>query len=66
MNIIVNEKTRDIPDGATIETLLKVLEISPEGIAVELNRQIVPLTRHNVTFLKADDTVEIVRMVGGG
>ncbi|VAV84018.1 hypothetical protein MNBD_DELTA01-476 [hydrothermal vent metagenome] len=66
MNITVNEKDKDIPYGSTIETLLKLLDITPDGIAVEMNKQVIPKTRHNVTFLREDDHIEIIQMVGGG
>lgn len=66
MKITVNQRHRELPEGTTLETLLMLLDIKPQGIAIELNQNIIPITRHNVTFLKQDDVVEIVRMVGGG
>ncbi|VAW35262.1 hypothetical protein MNBD_DELTA02-970 [hydrothermal vent metagenome] len=66
MKITVNEKSREIPNGSTIETLLMILNISPNGVAVEMNRQVIPKTRHNVTFLRDEDNIEIIQMVGGG
>ncbi len=66
MNITVNGEAKDIPYGSTIETLLMILDISPNGIAVEMNKQVVPKTRHNVTFLRDEDNIEIIQMVGGG
>ncbi len=66
MDITVNGKEKDIPYGSTIETLLMILDISPNGIAVEMNKQVIPKTRHNVTFLRDEDNIEIIQMVGGG
>ncbi len=66
MKITVNEEDKEIPYGSTIETLLKILDITVEGIAVEMNKQVIPKTRHNVTFLRDDDKIEIIQMVGGG
>jgi sulfur carrier protein len=66
MKIKVNGDIKELPDGATIDALLEMLSIKALGIAVEVNREIVPKRLLSVTALKEDDAVEIVRMVGGG
>ena len=45
---------------------MPTLSIKREGIAVDLNREIVPRRLLGSTVLKEGDTLEIVRMVGGG
>jgi len=50
----------------TVLGLLNELDIKPQGIAVELNLEIVSKSKYNETVLKDRDKVEIVRMVGGG
>jgi sulfur carrier protein len=66
MKIKVNGDIKELPDGATIDALLELLSIKALGIAVEVNREIVPKRLLSVTALKEGDAVEIVRMVGGG
>lgn len=62
----INGERRDIGQGATVSELLNELDIKPQGIAVELNLEIVSKSKYDETVLKDGDKVEIVRMVGGG
>lgn len=66
MKIRVNGHVRDVEDGMTIKGLLAALDIKPQGIAVDINREIVPKSRFEETFIREDDVIEIVRMTGGG
>ena len=66
MKISINGKETTVENGATIEKLLVSLGVKPEGIAVELNKEIVPRTTHALTIIKENDTIEIIRMTGGG
>jgi len=65
MEITINGKKRKIDDGSTVEQLLR--ELAFKGpLAVELNRQVCPKSKHRQTFLKDGDVLEIVTIVGGG
>ena len=66
MKIRVNGETIEVKEKAAIPDLFERLGIRPPGIAVELNGEIVPRSRHQETMLKENDSVEIVRMAGGG
>ncbi len=66
MKITVNGEEKQIDDGMTVNGLLDNLKISPVGIAVEVNREIIPRTEHPETTLCEGDKLEIIRMVGGG
>ncbi|MBI5894103.1 MAG: sulfur carrier protein ThiS [Deltaproteobacteria bacterium] len=66
VKIKVNGKDKIISDNTTVEKFLEELNIKPQGIAVELNLEIVPKSRYVETILKDGDKVEIVQMVGGG
>ncbi len=66
MKIRVNGKERDIEEGMTVKGLLVALDIKPQGIAVDINKEIVPKSRFEETFIRQDDVIEIVRMTGGG
>lgn len=66
MKIRVNGQARDVEDGVTVKGLLAALDIKPQGIAIDINREIVPKSRFEETLIKEDDVIEIVRMTGGG
>ena len=66
MIIRLNGETKEVSEGTTVERLLDLFEIKRAGIAVDLNREIVPKRLHSETVLKDGDSVEVVRMVGGG
>jgi sulfur carrier protein len=65
MNIRVNGIDRDTPTGTTVRSLLAELKLSPEKVAIELNRRLVRGDRYDAE-LKDGDEVEIVTFVGGG
>jgi thiamine biosynthesis protein ThiS len=66
MKLSINGEQRELEGALTIEGLLKTLGIEPAGIAVEVNRVIVPRGRYTETVIKDGDAVEIVRMTVGG
>ena len=66
MRIEVNGEWKEYDDGLTVADLLATLSLEPLRCAVELNRQLVPRTRHAETRLAEQDTLEIVTLVGGG
>lgn len=66
MIIRLNGETKEVPEGTTLGTLLDNFKIKRAGIAVDLNREIIPKRLHDETALKEGDSIEVVRMVGGG
>ncbi len=66
MKITVNGEMEEIKDGISVTSLLEEIGMPALGIAVELNREIVPKSQHGSTVLKEGDGLEIVKMVGGG
>ena len=66
MKLRINGEDRHFEEPLSIEALLVKLEIDIKGTAVELNREVVPRSRHSETFLNDGDHVEIIRMTGGG
>ena len=66
MEIIVNEKPREVEPGATVAELLSQLSLEPRFVAVERNLQIVPRADHADCLLQPGDRLEIVTLVGGG
>ncbi|HXX93050.1 MAG TPA: sulfur carrier protein ThiS [Planctomycetota bacterium] len=66
MKVTVNGEAREVPDGTTLDGLLRELGLENRPIAVELNLQVVPRQRHAGTSLSGGDRLEIVTLVGGG
>ena len=66
MLIKLNGEEREFEEPLTIEALLSLLDIETSGTAVEVNREVVPRSRLGETLLNEGDSVEIIRMTGGG
>jgi sulfur carrier protein len=65
MTIKVNGDARDVPDKTTIRALVTQFGLSPEKVAIELNRRLIRAEKYE-TVLNAGDEIEIVTFVGGG
>lgn len=66
MKLIVNGETReDLPDSLSVRELIERYKLSPEKVAIELNRRLLRGDKYE-TALKDGDEVEIVTFVGGG
>lgn len=66
MNLFVNGEPASAADSATVEALLEQMGLPQKGVAVELNREIVPKSLYATTRLAEGDRIEIVQFVGGG
>jgi thiamine biosynthesis protein ThiS len=66
MQIQVNGESRTLAEGSTIADLLAELALTSQGVAVEVNREVVPRGRHAEHTLAEGDEVEVVRAIGGG
>lgn len=66
MNVIVNGENRQIADQATVAQLLTELALHGKKIAVELNKEILPFSQYEQTYLQTNDRLEIVHAIGGG
>lgn len=66
VKIILNGTPRELPRPLSVAELLERLEISPRGVAVEVNLQLVPRGQHGQRQLADGDQLEIVTLVGGG
>jgi sulfur carrier protein len=65
MDITINGKNETI-DATTILEVLKVKEIDPQLVAVELNTQIVEQEHLATTSVKEGDKLEFLFYMGGG
>ncbi len=66
LTITLNGEPYTLEGPATLTALLERLKIHPQTVAVELNHDIVRRDRLAETPLAEGDTVEVVRMIGGG
>jgi thiamine biosynthesis protein ThiS len=64
--IIVNGNETDLPGGSRVTDLIAKLGLSPERLAVEINRKVIRRASWDSTTLSEGDRVEIVHFVGGG
>lgn len=69
MNILaltVNGVRREVSAPQTVATLLAHESLRERRVAVEVNGELVPKSRHADAALASGDAVEIVVAVGGG
>ncbi|MBF0542073.1 MAG: sulfur carrier protein ThiS [Nitrospirae bacterium] len=66
MIIKLNGENYEIPYICSIEELLIKLNIAKNGVAVEVNLNIIKKISYNTFMLNEGDSVEIVNFVGGG
>jgi thiamine biosynthesis protein ThiS len=64
--VTVNGEAKEVPEGTTLEELVRLLALAPERLAVEHNRRVVRRAEWSRVQLSESDTVEIVHFVGGG
>lgn len=66
MKITINGEDKNYEGEMSVKKLLEVLDIPSKGIAVEINKEIIPRGTHSEVIVGDGDVIEIVRMVGGG
>jgi sulfur carrier protein len=66
MQIILNGQSRDCAPATTVAQLLEQAGYAGRRVAVELNQEIVPRSRHASQSLADGDRLEIVHAIGGG
>ncbi|MDR9468067.1 sulfur carrier protein ThiS [Marinospirillum sp.] len=66
MQITLNGATHQLEEGQSVAELLEQLQLVGKRLAVEVNEEIIPKSRHATQPLQAGDRVEIVHAIGGG
>jgi len=64
--ILVNGAPWQVHPDTNISDLLSRLKLSPRVCVVEINGKIIEKKLFSSAAIKADDKVEIIRMMGGG
>jgi sulfur carrier protein len=66
VKITLNGQEKTVADACTVQDLLRQLGMAERRVAVELNQEIVPRSRHGAVHLRNNDRVEVVAAIGGG
>ena len=68
MKISVNGKEKKVSPNLNVHDLLIALELDPvqSGIAVAVDREVIPKTEWQAVELRENSEVEIIRAVQGG
>ena len=68
MNVTVNGEPREIGDGATVASVVEMLDVAPgaRGVAVAVDGEVVSRGRWAQTELSEGSMVEVVAAIGGG
>lgn len=67
MQVQINGETRELThDQIVLAELVRELSLTPQRIAVELNKRIVRRDEWDQTEINDGDRIEIVHFVGGG
>ena len=64
--VVANGKSVELDDGATLDDLLRQLELGARWVVVERNGEPVPRRETATTMLADGDRLELVRAVAGG
>jgi sulfur carrier protein len=66
VRITLNGEEKTLAASATVGDLLRDMGLAGKRVAVELNMEIVPRSRHAEVRLQDNDRVEVVAAIGGG
>ena len=66
MHIVLNGEAKSLDSPITVAQLLGQLGLAERRVAVEVNEEIVPRSRHAAHRLREQDRVEVVFAIGGG
>ena len=66
VRITLNGEEKTLAATATVGDLLREMGMADKRVAVELNKEIVPRSRHAEVRLQDNDRVEVVAAIGGG
>lgn len=66
IRIRLNGREREIPGGRSVQDLLLSLDLRPELVVVERNREILERARYPEVTVEDGDALELVHFVGGG
>lgn len=68
MNVSINGEPRAVDPGATVATVVELLDVAPgaRGVAVAVDGEVVSRSRWHETELRDGSLVEVVAAIQGG
>jgi sulfur carrier protein len=68
VNVTVNGEARLLPAGATVASVVQLLDVAPgaRGVAVAVDGEVVSRSNWPQTELREGSLVEVVAAIGGG
>lgn len=66
ITVRLNGAERSVADGLSVHSLLQSLDLRPELVVVERNREILTRDRYRDVPVAEGDILELVHFVGGG
>jgi sulfur carrier protein len=68
MNVTINGRPRELDPGATVDSVIELLDVAPgaRGVAVALDGEVVTRSRWTQTSLRDGCRVEVVVAIQGG
>lgn len=66
IEVSINGEVRSVPEGTSLEALVRLLGLPQDRVAIEHNREVVRRGQWSEVWLGEGDRVEIVQFVGGG
>ena len=66
MKVRVNGDFKELQQAFKLNELLSSLDVKPNGVAVELNREVIAKEKWPSITISDGDHIEIVHFVGGG
>jgi sulfur carrier protein len=66
VQVIVNGEPREVPDDATVASVVESVTDAPAGVAVALNAEIVRRADWPATTMREADRLEVLTAVQGG
>ncbi|MDA8403490.1 MAG: sulfur carrier protein ThiS [Desulfobacteraceae bacterium] len=66
MKIVLNGNEETIVESLPLSGFLVNNNLKPGDVVVELNNAIIPVGDYDRTILKENDSLEVLRFVGGG
>jgi len=66
MNVLVNGRPTELESGATVQSVLAVLDVPDRGVAVAVDAEVVPRGEWPEHQLSEGARVEVLRAIQGG
>jgi sulfur carrier protein len=68
VNLIVNGDPRQLPAGATVASVIDLLDVAPgaRGVAVAVDGEVIARSRWTETKLREGSSVEVLAAIQGG